>query len=105
MASDEDIPYRADVTSLLAGADTKQVTEDEVNYGTLKTVKNALKEALESLNGFNAFTINKEDLPADRARKLLHQVEVNQDVFDIVKPLYDEVVAAIEIVDNKFREN
>lgn len=106
MASDEDLPYRADVTSLLAGVESKQVTSDEVNYNTLKAVKKVLAEALNDLNkNFNAFSINKEDLPSDRARKLLHQVEVNQDVYDIVAPLYDSVVAAIDIVDNKFREN
>lgn len=89
----------------MAGATVTQTTADETNYNTLKAVQKVLGEALNDLNKFNAFNINKEDLPADRARKLLHQVEVNQDVYDIVAPLFDSIVAAIDVVDNKFREN
>lgn len=100
---DEEVPYRATITSLPGEAQVD--SKDEENYDTLRIVQTALAESIEDLSkNFNAFDIDEKDLPADRAKKLLHDIETKQGVYDIVSPLLEIVNNAVRAVDNKYKD-
>lgn len=103
---DEDIPYRSPVTDMLSGASPSKTTSDEVDYNTLKEVRGILKASIDELyKDFNAFQPNKDDLPFDRIKKLLHEIESKQMAYNILAPIYDSIITAMKTVDDNFKEN
>lgn len=102
-SQDENVPYRATIASLPAAAPVS--SKDENNYDTLKDVHARLAKSIEDLyTDFNAFEVHKDLLPANRAKMLLHDVEVRQGVYDIVLPLLQTLESALESVNGKYRE-
>ena len=104
ISSDENIPYRSAIPDVMAD-DTTTTTEDEANYNTLIIVRNTFQTSVNNLyKDFNAFTLNKNKLPADRAKLLLHDIEVKQGVYDVLAPLLESVISAVQTVDDKYKQ-
>ena len=94
---DETLQYRTAVPSQAITAEPRQ-TRDDDNYDTLRAVYKELKSAVDGLDKWSAFDLQKnDDLSVEQ------QISVNQKVYEIVAPLLDGVEAAIETVDNKYR--
>lgn len=97
----DDLPYRSPVSQAV---NSNPVTKDEDEHSTLKSVFKILEETTTGLyKDFDAFQLYKDKLPADRAKMLLHDVEVKQAVYEIVAPLVQRVGDAIAAADSNFR--
>lgn len=82
----------------------KPSTNDERDFSTLQAVHKTLADAVNELSkDFNAFAILKEDMPADAAVKLLHDVEVKQGIYDIIYPLFLDIDGTIEQINASHR--
>ena len=98
----DDMGYR---TAITPKSSTIPVSRDETNYDTLKNVHDIFVETVDGLyKEFNAFDINKKDLPSDRMKKLLHQVEVNQGVYDVLSPLIERMENAMNDANIDFKK-
>lgn len=96
------LPYR---TPGMVGQRPVQTTSNEQDYSTLQIVRDILAKNVEALyKDFNAFGVNKDKDPDERAKILLHEVEVKQGVFDIVNPLLEAVNSAMLAVDQKYKQ-
>lgn len=101
-ADDGGLQYRSPITQ---AAPPPPYTVDEANFDTLKSVLADLDREMATLNkDFNAFEIGKDDLPADRAKKLLHEVEVRQAAFDILMPIRERLFSGINIANENFKQ-
>ena len=95
------LPYRSPVSDK---TNPNPVTKDEDQYSTLQNVFKILEDATSGLyNDFNVFQFAKDKLPADRAKILLHEIEVKQGVYEILAPLVERVGNAISEADSNFR--
>lgn len=98
----DDLPYRSAFTEI---APVASVTTDEVNYDTLKHVRDLMVEAVNNLSkNFNAFEVLKQgNTKQDAALDLVRQIEVKQGVYDVLAPLLEEVNSAMRTIDNKYK--
>lgn len=102
--NDETIPYRSAIPDVMA-ADQGQTTEDEVNYDTLKAVRDVLQKGVDDLyKDFNAFTLLKEGSIEAASIDLLRQIAGKQEAYDILAPVLEAVVAAMRLVDEKYKQ-
>lgn len=100
----EDLPYRAPFSTQNPVPDEKY-SRDDADYSTLRAVHADLLAAVEALSkDFNLFDIDQSKLPAERAKILLHQVEVKQSVYAILAPLLAKIESTTNITDTKFKQ-
>ena len=101
---ESDLPYRSRVASTIIPTASPSAT-DERELSTLQIVRADLSQAIAALNkDFNAFTIGKDKLPAERAQLLLHEVEVRQAVYDIIAPLIDMIDGTVSEINEKYKK-
>jgi hypothetical protein len=97
----EDISYR---TSFKLPTPASQVSStDEHEFSTLLKVRNDFAADIAALHDFNAFEVKAEN-PNERAHILLHDVEVNQAVYNILEPLFARLDDTVNDINQKYRE-
>lgn len=101
----DELPYRSPVDYALRNR-AQQLTSNEVDYSTLKIVRDLLAEAVALLSpqDFNTFELLKDKPRSEAAENLLRQIEVKQGVYDIVNPLLIAVNEAMRGVDSKYKQ-
>lgn len=102
----EAITYRSSTTPLRSMLPSKQVTQDEEDYSTLKAVHIVLRDAIAALyTDFNAFKI-AEGVPKTTALyDLQRQIDGKQTAYDILTPALEAIESSLLSVDNKYKEN
>jgi hypothetical protein len=92
------------VTDMLVGTAAKTTTDEE-NYDTLKSVRNILQEAVQGLyKDFNGFNVLKDTNKKQALENLLFQVEGKQAAYDILAPILESIISAMQTVDNKYKQ-
>jgi hypothetical protein len=99
---DNDIPYRTPFQTFSPAESVSSTDENE--FSTLVKVTQDFADELQKLHDFDAFKIAKDKLPADRAKLLLYEVEVNKKVFDILMPLFEMLNGTVNDINAKYRE-
>lgn len=101
-ADDGGMMYRSPVTQ---AAEPPKYTADEANYDTIKQIGQDLERELNALyKDFNTFQIAKDMDPDERAKILLHEVEVKQGVYDILVPIIDRIHSSLKTADDNFKQ-
>lgn len=101
---DEDLPYRSPVTDMLVGA-KPPTTKDEVDYDTLKAVQDILTQALAAqFKDFNAFKLLEGATTAQKKEDVLLQIAIKQGIYEILVPVVESVVSAVQVVNDKYKE-
>lgn len=97
----DDLPYMSVVPK---GKLPIVTTSNEQDYSTLKIVRAQFESSLEELYAnFNAFDVLIHANPDEAAKNLLRQVEAKQIAYDILSPLLDAMVTAIDGLENKYK--
>jgi hypothetical protein len=96
-----EIPYRTPFNTSPAASVS---STDEHDFSTLLQVRNDFAAEIAKLHDFNAFEFGKDMLPADRAKKLLHEVEVNQAVYAILAPFFETLDSTIQDINSRYKE-
>lgn len=98
----DDTPY---FTPGVLETGPETTTKDQQEYSTLKIVGNMLLEARNGLSkDFNAFDILKEADTTTAAENLLRQVEAKQIAYDILDPVVEAVISAIQKIDVNYKQ-
>jgi L-lysine 2,3-aminomutase len=97
-----EIPYRTPFTQFTPAASVSSTDENE--FSTLRQTRDEFAEALSSLYTFNAFEVDKSKTPTERAKVLLHEVEINQGVYAILMPLFESLDSTVNGINQKYRE-
>lgn len=99
----DDIGYRSQIT---ARRKPEPASQNEQEFSTLKVVRTALADGVDSLSkDFNAFTILTDKDQETAAKNLLMQVAAKQIAYDILNPLLTAVDEAMRLVNDKYKEN
>lgn len=98
----EEIPYRTPFQTFSPAVSASSTDENE--YSTLLQVRNDFGEAITALSSFTTFDIDKSKPPTERAKILLHDVEVNQAAYAILYPLFDTLNSTVNSINQKYRE-
>ena len=99
---DNDIPYRTPFQNSTPAASVSSTDENE--FSTLVKVRADFAEQLALLQSSNAFDVATDKLPADRAKIILHQYDVNKKVYEILMPLYEDLNSTVNDINLKYRE-
>lgn len=100
----DNLPYRTPA-DYAARSRPQQVSSNEVDYSTLKIVRDLLAEAVNGLSkDFNAFEVLKDKPENAAAKNILRQIEIKQGVYEIVFPLLTAVNEAMRGVDERYRQ-
>lgn len=97
-----EIPYRTRVRNFTPAASVSSTDENE--FSTLVKVRKDFAEAMTNLYSFDAFDIDKSKTPTERARLLLHDVELNQAVYAVLLPLYEALNGTVNDINSKYKE-
>ena len=97
-----EIPYRTPFQPFTPAESVSSTDENE--YSTLLQVRNDFAEAIAELSSFTAFDIDKSKTPTERAKILLHDVEVNQAAYAILYPLFETLNSTVNSINQKYRE-
>lgn len=94
---DPELAYRVNPDSIPA-VQEQDSSQDAANYDTLKSVYKDFKSAIEDIDKWHAFDLE------EKASGLLikQQIHAHALAFDMVKPLFDALESAIQLVDSEF---
>lgn len=94
---DENIPYRATISSLPGEAQAS--AKDENDYDSLKIAYVDLKTQLDELDKWHAF-----DLTDAEGMDIKQQIKAHHMAFNILLPAVNTLESALKIVDNKYKQ-
>lgn len=92
----ENVPYRATISSLPAPATTSSVDENE--FSTLQTVRKLFAESIGQLNSFNAFDLTESEM------KIKQQIKAHELAYDILAPLLETIDNTIMQINSKYKK-
>jgi len=92
---DEEVPYRATMSSLPQVATPDVVDEQEIS--ALRRALVDLKLGMDGLSEWDAFDLTESEL------KIKQQIKAHQLAYHIVAPVYEAIKSTVETIDAKYR--